>query len=366
MSLAALLATPGVLSESAIAEKRPSRKAKKRKKQKKKPAPAPKPAPKAPEEKPEEPVKEAVDVDRPWSKGVSAPDQENALKIFNEGNTYFETSQYALAAEQYRDALQSWKHPAIHFNMMVCLINLGQPKDAYEHLHDSLKFGAAPLGQEVYERAVNYQTLLEKQVTKVTIKSSQKDVQVSLDGKPLFKSPGETTLVALPGSHQLVASKEGFLTHTEVLNFVGGEDASSEVKLIPLAEAQNYRLERRWARWKPWTVLGGGLATMAAGMGTRFLASSDFNRYDNDVTILCPPQGCAADELPQSTKDVLSRAELEDTISSGLLIAGGAAVATGAVLLYFNRERSIKESFPTIAPMVTPDGGGVSLMFDID
>ncbi len=104
---------------------------------------------------------------------------------------------------------------------------------------------------------------------------------------------------------------------------------------------------------------------MGAGLGVRFLASSDFDRYDNDVTILCPPQGCAADELPQSTKDVLDRAELEDTISSALLITGGVAAATGAVLLYFNRERSIKEMLPTVTPMVAPGTAGVSISFDI-
>jgi hypothetical protein len=153
------------------------------------------------------------------------------------------------------------------------------------------------------------------------------------------------------------------LTHTENLNFVGGEKSLREVKLIPLAEAQSYRLERRWARWKPWTVLGSGVATMTAGLATRFVAKSDFDRYDNDVTILCPPQGCAKDELPQSTKDVLSRAELEDTISSVLLVSGAVAATSGAVLLYLNRERSIKEMLPTITPMVTPEGAGVSFEF---
>jgi hypothetical protein len=307
-----------------------------------------------------------ADSDRPWTEGVSAKNQERALKIFNEGNTFFETSQYALATEQYRDALTSWQHPAIHFNMMVCLINLDQPKQAYKQLNASMKWGEVPLGKDVYARAITYKKLLEGQLTNLTIKSSQDGVEVSLDGKALFTSPGEVTLVALPGQHQLVASKDGYLTHTENLNYVGGEPASSDVKLIPLAEAQNFRLERRWARWKPWTVLGGGVATMAAGLGVRFLASTDFDRYDNDVTILCPPQGCAKDELPQSTKDVLSRAELEDTISSALLISGGVATAAGAVLLYFNRERSIKEMLPTISPTITPNGAGVSITFDID
>jgi hypothetical protein len=312
-----------------------------------------------------EPVEEEpVDTERPWSAGVAAAAQEQALKIFNTGNTFFETSQYSQAVDQYREALKSWSHPAIHFNMMVCLINLDQPKAAYQHLGAALKFGAAPLGKDVHARALTYEKLLEKQLTSLTIKSTQKGVSISLDGKSVLNSPGEKTIVVLPGAHQLVASKDGFLTHTEVLNLVGGEKSLSNVKLIPLAEGQNYRLERRWDRWKPWTVLGVGAVTVAAGFGTRLLAKSDFDQYDNDVTNFCPEQGCTSDELPQSSKDALSRAELEDTVSSVLLVSGAAAVGTGAVLLYLNRERSIKEMQPTIAPVVTPGGAGVSLSFD--
>jgi hypothetical protein len=289
-----------------------------------------------------EPVEEEpVDTERPWSAGVAAAAQEQALKIFNTGNTFFETSQYSQAVDQYREALA-----------------------AYQHLGAALKFGAAPLGKDVHARALTYEKLLEKQLTSLTIKSTQKGVSISLDGKSVLNSPGEKTIVVLPGAHQLVASKDGFLTHTEVLNLVGGEKSLSNVKLIPLAEGQNYRLERRWDRWKPWTVLGVGAVTVAAGFGTRLLAKSDFDQYDNDVTNFCPEQGCTSDELPQSSKDALSRAELEDTVSSVLLVSGAAAVGTGAVLLYLNRERSIKEMQPTIAPVVTPGGAGVSLSFD--
>ncbi len=311
-------------------------------------------------------VETPVDTDRPWTKGVSATDQKKALSIFNTGNTFFETSQYSQALVRYREALKSWSHPAIHFNMMVCLINLDQPKEAYQHLGAALKFGAAPLGKDVYQRALTYEKVLNKAVTSLTIKSSQEGVDISLDGKAVLSSPGETTIVALPGNHQLVASKDGYLTHTEILNLIGGEKTVSEVKLIPLAEAQTFRLERRWARWKPWTTLGVGAVTLAAGFGTRLLASSDFDQYDNDVTNFCPEQGCTSEELPQSSKDTLARAELEDTVSSALLIGGAATVGAGAILLYLNRERSIKEMLPTITPMVTPRGAGVSLSIDFN
>ena len=304
--------------------------------------------------------------DRPWTTGVSAAQQKQALSIFNQGNTFFETSQYSLATEQYREALKSWQHPAIHFNMVVCLINLDQPMAAYEHLQESLKWGADPLGSDVHARALTYQKLLEKQLSYATIKSDQKGVKVTFDGKVLFIAPGESTFVALPGAHQLVASKDGFMPLTAALTFVGGEKSFKDVKLIPLAEAQGYRIERYWAKWMPWTVFGAGAATAALGLGGRVLAKGDFDRYDNDVAVKCPPQGCAQDELPQATKDVQSRARLEDQVSSVFLVAGIAATATGLALIVINRERTVKETLPTISPVVTPDGASVWLTFPID
>ena len=113
-------------------------------------------------------------------------------------------------------------------------------------------------------------------------------------------------------------------------------------------------------------ILGGGAALLLGGVGIRFVAKSDFDRYDNDVTILCPPQGCAKDELPQSTTDVLDRAELEDTIASALLITGAATAVTAGVLLYLNREQSVEEMLPTISPMVAPGTAGVSFEFKLD
>jgi len=308
-----------------------------------------------------------VDSERPWAQGVAAADQKKALSIFNTGNTFFEASQYSQALERYREALKSWGHPAIHFNMVVCLINLDQPKEAYQHLEEAIKFGATPLGKEVYARALTYQKLLDKQLSSITITSSQKNVVISLDGKVVLSAPGKKTILALPGEHQLVASKEGYLTHSEILNLKGGEATTSKVKLVSLADAQTFRVERRWARWKPWTTLAGGAVTMAAGFGARFLAKSDFDRYDNDVANLCPERGCTSSAmLPQSSRDALSRAKLEDTLSSVLLVSGAVAVGTGTVLLYLNRERRIKESLPTITPSVTPQSVGFSLFFNFD
>jgi tetratricopeptide (TPR) repeat protein len=64
--------------------------------------------------------------ERPWAKGVSAADQKAALALYDEGNKFFEESEYKEALEKYEQALVHWQHPAIYFNAAVCLHHLDQ------------------------------------------------------------------------------------------------------------------------------------------------------------------------------------------------------------------------------------------------
>ena len=65
--------------------------------------------------------------DRPWAKGVSKERQEAAWEVFREGNALLKDSLFAKAADKYREALKSWDHPAIHYNLALALVNLDQP-----------------------------------------------------------------------------------------------------------------------------------------------------------------------------------------------------------------------------------------------
>ena len=107
--------------------------------------------------------------DKPWAAGVSDAEQQKALAIYREGNAEFEESRYAQALTKYREALKHWDHPAIRFNMAVCLINLQQPLEAFEHLEAGMKYGAAPLGPELYAQGVTYKKLLDGQLTHLKV-----------------------------------------------------------------------------------------------------------------------------------------------------------------------------------------------------
>src|SRR5690349_20589283 len=96
------------------------------------PAPTPTPEPPAPEQPPPTPPKDpnkppdAADNlqtgsqnVRPWADGVSQERQDTAVRLFTEGNGHLNDGIFGKAVDAYAEALKSWDHPAIHYNMAI-------------------------------------------------------------------------------------------------------------------------------------------------------------------------------------------------------------------------------------------------------
>ena len=83
--------------------------------------------------------------ERPWAVGVSAEQQKTALAKFRQANELLNNGLFARAAESYKAALESWKHPAIHYNLALALMNVDQPIEAYESLQKSIVYGVDSL-----------------------------------------------------------------------------------------------------------------------------------------------------------------------------------------------------------------------------
>ena len=86
--------------------------------------------------------------DKPWAAGVSAENQKAALDLYNDGAKAFGDADYKDALATYTRALALWDHPAIRYNIAVCLINLDRPVEALDNLEHAMRFGAAPLGPD--------------------------------------------------------------------------------------------------------------------------------------------------------------------------------------------------------------------------
>ena len=305
------------------------------------------------------------DEDLPWRVGVSSEQQAEALRLFEEGNASFVRSEYAVALAAYESAIAHWDHPAILFNMTVCLVHLDEPVAALEALQRALRYGQGPLDDGLYAEARTYEKLLLGRLALLRIACAEKDADVRLDGRPLFVGPGEDEVWLLPGAHQAVVRKDGFLTASRELDLRASERTELEVELIPLDAV--VRQERRWHPAIEWSVLGGGVAALGVGVALFFDARAKFDDFDAAVADRCPA-GCAPGELPGNVTDLRGRARAEHYASLVLFGVGGAAVVTGVVLALLNQPRAVPHgtvAAPTSASLdfapVGPTGARISL-----
>jgi len=297
----------------------------------------------------------------PWSVGVTDAKKAEAQKFLEAGNALFLDKKYAEALEKYKAAVAAWDHPAIRFNIVRCLIQLDRAVDASDNLKQALKYGAAPLEEAVYTEALSYEKLLANQIGDLTVSCSQPDVKVTLDGQPLATCPAKETRRVSPGPHQLVGTKAGLLTKSVEVVVLGGKAQEVPVKLDPLGRAA--KIEHRWATWVPWVVFGSGFAIAGIGGLVDLNAVADMDSYDRTIAQNCSAMSCAPDDPRLAEVAGIKRdAERKNTIAVGVMIAGAATVATGAVMLYLNRGRTVyPESIERFTPSVTPLPGGAAL-----
>ena len=290
----------------------------------------------------------------PWAVGVTEQQKARAKAALDEGNALFLEKKYSEALAKYQTAIAAWNHPAIRFNVVRCLIQLDRPVEAADNLKAALQYGAAPLEEAVYTEALAYEKLLAKQIGEIAIDCKQAGVKVTLDGQSLGACPVRETKRVVPGTHQVVGEKAGFMTRTFEVIVVGGAQQSVAVELAPIGE--NARIEHRWSQWIPWVVFGSGFAVIGAGALLDLSAAADMDSYDRAVKQQCPTMACPESELPTDLRD---DAEMKSNIAVGVMVVGVATVAAGGVMLYLNRGRTVYGERMT--PVVTPTSGGAAV-----
>lgn len=288
----------------------------------------------------------------PWSEGVTDEQKARAKVLLDAGNALLIEKKYVEALDKYTQAVAVWDHPAIRFNMVRCLIQLGRNLEAHDNLEKSLKYGAAPLEETVYNEAIAYQKLLASQVGDIEVSCDQAGVTLTLDGQPLASCPTKQTTRVLSGAHQIVGTKQGLLPKTVEFVVKGGETKPVDVHLDPLAKGA--KVVHRWPTYVPWSVFGGGLAVAGIGVAVYAFGNSQMNSYDAWVDDNCTGN-CPDAMVPEYVRDDKEGAELKNNIGVSMMVTGGAAVAAGAVMLYLNRGRTV---YPEVR--VTAEGAAVS------
>jgi len=359
------------------------------------PAPSPQPSPPQPAPQPDAPsdkgtsnesLQEGGDA-RPWAAGVSPENQKKALALFREGNQAHNDGLFVKAVEIYREALKSWDHPAIHYNMALSLTNLDQPIDVEAELQASIKHGPEPLEKGKFEHAKQSLLLIEKQLATIEVSCQKAGARVSIDNKEVFVveagKPNVYKARVKIGKHTFVAEKPGYATGLDA-PFIGpGETFRIELKLYTAEELTRYR--RRWqTKWMPYAVMGGGVVVGSVGLLLSRSAQSSYDDFDAAVKkcndALGPSGGCATADANLDLRDSGDSKKTMAYVGYGI---AGAALVTGGILLYLNRSQAYQISSDdyrreqlekdraapaarqvnvTITPLVSPELAGAMVL----
>jgi PEGA domain len=285
--------------------------------------------------------------DKPWAAGVSEDNQKAAFALYDEGNKAFAQAEYKPALETYSKALVLWDHPQIRYNIAVCLINLDRTVEALDNLEQAMRFGATPLGPDLWNQGQSYKKLLSARVAEIQV-DAEPGASVSLDGKPLANVQQRV----LSGDHQIVVEKPSYQTETRAVRLNGGDHVTIKIELKPIAVART--LHRKWSRWVPFAVSGGGVVVAAIGVPVLVASGSSYDRYDEAVRADCL-HGCIAGQpSTQHVADLESHAKLENNVAVSLFAVGGAIAATGFVMVILNQPR-------LVAPIVGSDHVGLAI-----
>ena len=258
-----------------------------------------------------------------------------------------------------------WKHPSIYFNLALAQLSLGEEVDAHTNFELALKYGEGPLGAEWFQTAQQKLAQLEQELGRIRITCRTRGAEVTLDGVTLFTGPGRYEGWAKVAPHEVTARKPEYLSQAHRVTAESGQIKSLELSLVTLSQVAESG--RRWAPWKPWAVIGAGIAIAAASGVLHAASKSNFRAYDDRFLRDCP-MGCTPDTIRPALNDRLSVAAREQELAVTGYIAGSAVIAAGVMLLYLNRPRLLEQDATTtsatgvaLAPAISTGEWGVVL-----
>ncbi|WP_245768821.1 hypothetical protein [Stigmatella aurantiaca] len=286
-----------------------------------------------------------------WAQGVSPEQRKAAAELLEQGNRLLKDSIFTEAEKKYVEALKYWKHPAIYYNLALALLNLDRPSEVYEYMVASTRYAEGPLGEERFKHALKYIERVEKENARVSL-SCTNGTRVTLKREdqllPIHCERFERLL--RPGSYTLIATQNGTPVPDTALVLAPGEHI-------------RYRLgiesRRRWAAWMPWAVLGSGVAVAVGGRLIHMKARDEFQAFDSGV------DACGGCVPGSELSGIRTRARTLQAVSMGTYAVGGAAFATGMVLLYVNRLQPQMQLIPlqgnalTVVPVAAAGESGL-------
>lgn len=309
--------------------------------------------------------------DAPSDEAASEAHRTEAKAKYQSGVEAYEKRRYKDAVDLFLEADRLAPSAPLSFNIGRAYERLGDDTSALRWYRDYLRRSAgAPNAESVRELVAKLAAeLASKGVQQVTVLSTPPGATVSVDDQPVGVTPWTGELA--PGKHHVLLTARGYadterefeLNATVPLDLAlrleaAAPSANSAVapatapaaSQLPPQPSQSAptpsspAVARGLGVW-PWVTLGVGAAALGGSLTFELLRRSSENDAKHESTQI-------------GFKSAVDEMNGRQTIARVLLGVGGAAVVTGAVLVYM--DRSGRARAPQVGFLCVPGACGLS------
>lgn len=315
-----------------------------------------------------------------------AQDSATAQALFDQGKALMAAGNYAEACPKLEESQRLDPGGGTLLALGLCYEGWGKTATAWADFNLALSQARKDARPERERAAEDHIHALEPKLSKLTITVSQSPagLQVTRDGTALGSAEWGTPLPVDPGQHVIEATAPGKKTWSTKID-VEGPGSSTEVTIpiledapaptptsAPAAENHEPVSNAPAAPVPPQTTLSsdggtqrivglvlGGAGVVGIALGSFFGAQS-FSHW-SDAKNACPNAACPSASAAATGNSAANDAKTAADISTVAFIAGGVALAAGAIVFFTAPWGAPKAGKVRVLPVVGWGSAGVSL-----
>ena len=312
------------------------------------------------------------------SPSASGSSSALAEQLFNQGRDLAKANQWAEACPKFEASLSYDPVLGTRLNLATCYEHVGKLASAWGLYRESIELAKKAHDTKRADYAQKQATALEPRLPKLAISApsnSPAGFVVQRDEQSVDAGALGVALYVDPGTHKVTASAPGFEALTVTVTLVEGK---TETLALPALAAKpatalvtgspgpsaahraGTEPDAPSSRTRAYAALGLGAAGVAAvGVGLVFGAKAR-SSY-NDAKALCgDAMVCSAPNFERD-KQLVHDARSSATISTVMIIGGGAAIAAG-IVVYLTAPRASERTTARLVPVTNDGGAGLALL----
>ena len=290
-------------------------------------------------------------------------DPAAAQSLFDAGRALMDAGNLAEACAKFEESNKLDPSAGTLLNLARCLELSGKNASAWAVYNRTISLGRSTGQARQVAAAEEAIAALEPKVSRLVVQvvSPQPGLSIVRDDVVVGPAAYGVAIAVDAGTHRVRAEAPGFAPWSdEVVVEDGGKTVTLEVPtLTPVAppeERPKPRVAPPASGPSPLFVAGlvtGGVGVASLAVGTAFgvITLSDADAAENDPA-LCPAFRCTPAGL-----EAIDSARTKANVSTAMLVVGGAAVATGVVLVILGWP---EPETVTASSWIAPDGFGLT------